>query len=69
MNRYIIPVCIISNSDVHNEKIVANSISECKDKLMEKFSKYSSSNSYEEFLNELDQQDILIGDIIDIDEL
>lgn len=69
MNKYIIPICIISDSKIYNEEIVAKSYSECQDKLMEKFSDYSDEVSYHDFIKDLSDQDILIGKIIDVEEL
>lgn len=69
MNKYIIPVCNIPDSKVYNLKIVANSNADCQDKIMEKFANYSECDSYRDFLIDLDNQDILIGEITDIEEL
>jgi len=69
MNKYIIPVCDINESEVYNLVINANSNSDCQDKIMDKFSDYSDSLEYHEFISDLDQQDILIGKITDIEEL
>jgi len=69
MNKYIIPVCDINESEVYNLVINANSNSDCQDKIMDKFSDYSDSLEYHEFVSDLDQQDILIGKITDIEEL
>jgi len=69
MNKYIIPVCDINESEVYNLVINANSNSDCQDKIMNKFSDYSDSLEYHEFISDLDQQDILIGKITDIEEL
>lgn len=69
MNKYIIPVCNIPDSEVYNLVINARSYSECEDRIMEKFSEYSTNIDYHEFLKELDKQDVLIGEITDIEEL
>lgn len=69
MNKYIIPVCNINKSEVYNLIIMATSYSDCEYKIMEKFSKYSESDDYNEFLDDLDKNDILIGQITDIEEL
>ena len=44
MNKYIIPICNLPKSKIYNAVIIANSISACQDKLMERFSKYSDSS-------------------------
>ena len=69
MNKYIIPICNLPKFKIYNAVIIANSISACQDKLMERFSKYSDSSEYSDFLDDLDDQDILIGDITDIETL
>lgn len=69
MNKYIIPVCNINKSKVYNLIIMATSYSDYEYKIMEKFSKYSESDDYNEFLDDLDKNDILIGQITDIEEL
>lgn len=69
MNKYIIPVFDINKSKVYNLSIMATSYSDCEDKIIEKFSKYSESDDYDEFLDDLDKNDILIGQITDIEEL
>lgn len=69
MNKYIIPVCNIPDSKVYNVSISANSYSDCQDKIMDKFAEYSDSNDYTEFIADLDKQDILIGNITDIEIL
>lgn len=69
MSKYIIPVCFIEDDIVLNEVIVAKSILDCQDKLMEKYSEYSSEFSYHDFVNDLKDNNILIGKITDIEEL
>ena len=69
MNKYIIPVCNISNSKVYNLRIIANSNADCQDKIMEKFADYCECDSYRDFVKDLNKQDILIGTITDIEEL
>lgn len=68
MNKYIVPICNIPESNVYNIIIYANSYNQCKDKIMERFSEYSTKEDYEEFIKELDKKDILIGYISDIEE-
>lgn len=69
MNKYIIPICNIDNSDVHNLIINASSYKDCQEKIMDKFIDYSDNPNYHEFLDELDEQNILIGEIIDVEAL
>lgn len=67
MNKYIIPICNIPASKVYNLIINANSYKECQEKIMNKFEDYSES--YQEFVEALDNRDILIGKITDVEEL
>lgn len=69
MNKYIVPICNIQESKVYNATVIANSHSACQEKLMEMFSDYSECDSYREFIEDLDDKDILIGKITDIEEL
>lgn len=69
MNKYIIPIYNINKSEVYNLIIMATSYSDCEYKIMEKFSKYSEKDDYCEFLDDLDRNNILIGQITDIEEL
>lgn len=69
MNTYLIAVCEIQVPSTYILKINAKSYSDCQDKIMEKFSAYSSSLDWYDFLEDLDKQDILIGQITDIEEL
>ena len=68
-NIYIIPRCDISKSKVDHLKISAQSTKDCQEKIMDRFSEYSNSDDYREFVNDLDEQDILIGKITDIEEI
>lgn len=69
MNKYIVPICNISKSRVYNKVIIAKSTSDCQEKIMEMFSDYSASDNYKNFIKDLDEQDILIGQIYDVEEL
>ena len=69
MNKYIIPVCNIPESEIYNLIISANSNSDCQDRIMDKFAEYSNSFEYHDFVKDLDSQDILIGTITDVEEL
>lgn len=69
MNKYIIPICNIQESKVYNKVIMATSLRDCQDKLMDIFNEYSNSTNYPEFIKDLDSQDILIGKINDIETL
>jgi hypothetical protein len=67
MNKYIIPICDIQESKVYNLIISARSLSDCQDRVMAKFNDYS--DEWKEFVKNMDNIDILIGEIKDIEEL
>lgn len=67
MNEYLIPIC--NGSKVYIEKIFARSINNCKEKIIEKFSNITESDDWDEFITELNSMDIIIGEILDKDEI
>lgn len=69
MNKYIIPYCDIDNSQVGNHIIAARSLADCEEKVMHLYEDYSDSDDWNTFLDDLDKQNILIGEIKDIEEL
>ena len=73
MNKYIIPVCNIDAGSVWNKVISAKSIIDCKEKLMAELIEYydfEEFSNYSEFVSWLDEnQNILVGNITDIEEL
>lgn len=73
MNKYIIPVCDIDVGSVWNKVISAKSITDCKEKLMAELIEYydfEEFSNYSEFVSWLDEnQNILVGNITDIEEL
>lgn len=69
MNKYIVPYCIIQRNKCDIYTIIARSLQECKDKIMVLFEDYSDKDDWNDFLQELDESDILLGEIKDIEEL
>lgn len=69
MNKYLIPICNLPENHIYILSISASSITNCEEKIMQHFWEYSDAIDYKEFLNELDNKDILIGEIVDIDTL
>lgn len=72
MNKYIIPVCDLVEATVSLYKISARTLSECQEKLMQKFSDTYDIDgcNYREFLNTMDKEyNIAIGEITDIETL
>lgn len=67
MNKYIVPYCTKSELDVH--VIYANSLNECKEKLMEEYSELSDANDFETFIDDLYKNGVDIGTIRDVEEL
>lgn len=73
-NKYIIPVCDKQADQVWNYTIIANSISQCEEKLVKKIlEEYETldgdSISYNDFIEYLSENDILVGDITDIETI
>ncbi len=69
MNKYIIPYCNISKSIIGNHVIIARSYNDCKDKLIRLYEDYSESDDWEDFLIDLEGNDIILGEITDIESL
>lgn len=67
MNKYIIPICNIQESEVYNLIISARSLNDCQDRIMAKFNDYS--DEWKDFVKNMDNEDVLIGEIKDIEEL
>ena len=69
MNKYIIPICDIDSETIKLERVSAVSIQDCKDELMDKYSDYSSALEWDEFVDDMRNDNFIIGDITDIEEL
>jgi hypothetical protein len=72
MNKYVIPICDTKDDLIYNLVISANSISDCEAKLMEKMSeRYDIDPEFDfnEFIDDMGEYDVLIGEIQDIEEL
>lgn len=67
MNKYIVPYCNTSKLKVSNHIVYANSLSECKEKIMQLYDDYSED--WESFIRSIKNEGILIGRITDIEEL
>lgn len=72
MNKYIIPICDIQSGKVWNQIIIARNVSDCQEKitgfLIEKYN-LEDCLTYREFVTLADKNDILIGEIKDIETL
>lgn len=72
MNKYIVPICDIQAGSCWIKTITAKSITECEEKLMNDLIEYydfDDFDDYHEFIHWLDEQDILVGNIKDIEEI
>lgn len=73
MNKYIVPICDIQASGIWNQVILGRTHAECQEKLirllLEKYDFLEDCGDYREFVKMADKQDLLIGEIIDIEEL
>lgn len=72
MNRYIIPICIYDKSKIYNMLVNARSYNDCKEKVMYKLIEefdLPDIDDYDDFIDELYDRNILIGEIKDIETL
>lgn len=72
MNRYIIPICIFDKSKIYNMLVNARSYNDCKEKVMYKLIEefdLPDIDDYDDFIDELYNKNILIGEIKDIETL
>lgn len=72
MNTYLIPIADIEAGETWIHKVNARSLEDCKEKLIEYFSseyEIDFSLDWNEFINEFNDHDFLIGEIIDIEEI
>lgn len=72
MNKYLCPLCDIQAGEVWNQVISATSLDNCKDKLMSFIiDEYDlkPTDDWNDFVEECDSNDILIGVIEDIETL
>lgn len=72
MNKYITPICDIQAGIVWNQIILARNVLDCQEKLtallIEKYD-LDDCITYREFIKLADKNDILIGEITDVEEL
>lgn len=73
MNKYIIPICDWQSADIWNEVISARSLEDCQNKLMDRlcdmYDFLDTGQDYSDFIEKCDTNDLLIGEITDIEEL
>lgn len=72
MNRYIIPICDMYSEQIWIETISARSINECQEKIMQSIINqynFDDYDSWNEFVQDMDDKEILIGEIKDIETL
>lgn len=72
MNKYLCPLCDIQAGEVWNQVISATSLSDCQDKLTDFITDeydLSLTDDWMDFVEECNANDILIGQIEDIETL
>lgn len=74
MNKYLVPICEVQTGYPYIQIISAKSIEDCKDKLSlelnEAFSIDDNTTSWEDYIQLADEKyQLLIGEIVDIEEL
>ena len=73
MNKYIVPICDIQAGIIYNKKIIARSLEQCKEKilqyLLDEYDFVNDLSSYRETIKLLDEHDVLVGSIKDIEEI
>lgn len=72
MNKYICPICDLYSEQVWNQVILARSLSDCQEKLMHTLIEdynFDDNYTWSEFLDFLNKQEILVGEITDIETL
>lgn len=72
MNKYIVPIADLYAEQVWNEVFSARSISECQEKIIRSIIDqydFDEPNSWEDFIEDMNQREILIGEIKDIETL
>lgn len=72
MNKYVAPICNIRAGKVWDQIIIARNVIDCQEKLTELLiDKYNLEDclTYREFVELADKNDILIGEIKDIEIL
>lgn len=72
MNKYVVPICNIRAGKVWDQIIIARNVIDCQEKLTELLiDKYNLEDclTYREFVELADKNDILIGEIKDIEIL
>ena len=72
MNKYLCPICDTQAGEVWNQIISATSLSDCQDKLTDFITEeydLSPTDDWMDFIEECNANDILIGQIEDIETL
>lgn len=72
MNKYVTPICDIQAGQVWNQILLAKDVRDCQEKLIRLLvDRYDLEDclTYKEFVVLADKNDILIGEIRDIEEL
>lgn len=72
-SKYICPICYLEDYSIWNHVVIAKSLKDAEDKIMQElceiFEELPDTLSWIDFIKEADQNDILIGELKDIEEL
>ena len=72
MNKYIIALADLQAGETWTEKISATSLSDCRDKLVDLITNeydFESGSEWLDFVEQCNANDILVGEIEDIETL
>lgn len=72
MNKYIVPICDLYSEQVWTEVFSARSINECQEKIIRSIIDqydFDEPDSWESFIEDMNEHEILIGEIKDIETL
>ncbi len=73
MNEYLVPICDVEESEIYIETIHGTSFDEAENKLMyrllDRYNFLSEADSYGEFMNICFNNNLLVGEIKELDEL
>lgn len=73
MNEYLIPVCDTEEDEIYIETIFASSLDEAENKLMyrllDRYEFLSEADNYEHFINICFENNLIVGEIKELDEL
>lgn len=69
MNKYVFSVCDLDTEKLQIKSLSAISLEDCKDEIMNMYNEYSDALEWDDFLDDLNDHNIIISQIKDIEEL